>query len=79
MRGMGMRSIYGLLAGFGVLGILMIIGIWVASIVGWIMNICKLCGCSFEHFNAEVVVRGIGVFMAPLGAIMGYVPHSWFN
>ena len=48
--------------------------IWIAlaivSIVGWGLNIIKLFGA--DTISGEVVVRVIGVFAAPLGAILGY-------
>ena len=53
---------------------LWVVLIWIAlpivSIVGWGLNIIKLLGA--DTLNGEVVVRVIGVFAAPLGAILGY-------
>jgi hypothetical protein len=46
------------------------IGLLVLSIVGWGLNIIKLFGA--DTISGEVVVRVIGVFAAPLGAILGY-------
>ena len=46
------------------------IGLLVLSIVGWGLNIIKLLGA--DTLNGEVVVRTIGVFAAPFGAILGY-------
>lgn len=42
----------------------------IAFATGWIMNIVELCQAT--GFTVMVVVRIIGVFMAPLGAILGY-------
>ncbi len=39
---------------------------------GWIANIVKLCGSSFDHFDGMLIARGIGIFVAPLGAVLGY-------
>ena len=50
--------------------VLIWIGLLVLSIVGWGLNIIKLLGA--DTLNGEVVVRTIGVFVAPLGAILGY-------
>jgi len=55
---------------FGFVGALVI-----AGIVGWIMNIVKLIGLagqSFEQAAVELIIRAIGIFLAPLGAIAGF-------
>jgi hypothetical protein len=48
--------------------------IWIAfvlaAVVGWVMNIVAIAGA--ESITGMVVVRLIGVFMAPLGAVLGY-------
>ena len=50
--------------------VLIWIGLFVLSIVGWGLNIIKLLGA--DTLNGEFVVRVIGVFAAPFGAILGY-------
>lgn len=40
---------------------------------GWIANVVKLFNADFGHVTGELVLRGIGVIAAPLGAIMGYL------
>lgn len=40
---------------------------------GWIANIVKLAGSSTDPLTGMVVLRAIGVFMAPLGAILGFI------
>jgi hypothetical protein len=71
---LGGRKMGKFIAGFGLMGCL----VWIAFLIGWIINICKFCGCDFSHFNPELVVRGVGIIMVPLGGVMGFVPHSWF-
>jgi len=44
-----------------------------AACAGWIMNIVAIFNGSFEPVTGEMVVRIIGVFLAPIGAIMGWV------
>ena len=39
---------------------------------GWVMNIVTLFGADFSIITGVLVLRVIGVFMAPLGAILGY-------
>ena len=40
---------------------------------GWIVNIFKIVGADFGNVDGELVIRVIGVVVAPIGAIMGYV------
>ena len=53
---------------------LLVVFIWVLGIVGWIWNIVKIV----HYFSptaiigAEIVLRCIGIFFPPLGAILGY-------
>lgn len=52
-------------------GFLAGLAIGLAIIYGWFLNIAALM--SDQVFSTgELVVRGIGVILAPLGAIMGY-------
>lgn len=45
-----------------------------AGVVGWIWNILKLVGVeSFTGNEVEVIIRAIGLFAAPIGAVMGYL------
>jgi hypothetical protein len=51
--------------------------VWLLVVVfgtfGWISNIVKLTQADFEAPYAEEVLRSVGVVVAPLGAVMGYV------
>ena len=52
---------------------LAIIGLWIAGIVGWVMNIITLYHMSFATINGELVLRLVGIFVAPIGSIMGFL------
>ena len=41
-------------------------------VVGWIMNIVKIVDSGFDVITGMFVARCIGVFVAPLGAVLGY-------
>lgn len=57
-----------------VVGSMIFVGaVVLASIGGWIANIVKLAGTGFEPFTWLAVIRAIGIFVAPLGAVLGYV------
>lgn len=47
------------------------IALWILGIVGWVMNIVVLYGASFDPLTGPVILRIVGVFVAPLGAILG--------
>ena len=58
----------------GIVGSLAFITVFLAAVIGWVMNIISLV--SFEGTLATAgileVFRVIGIFMAPLGAVLGY-------
>ena len=51
--------------------------VWLALIIaggyGWIMNIVKIVNTGFDVFTGMLIARCIGVFIAPLGAVLGYL------
>ena len=51
-----------------VVGIVMI-----AGFVGWVQNIFGLVGADFEKPYKAEAIRTIGVFIPPVGAVVGYV------
>ena len=40
---------------------------------GWIANVVKIVGTGFADFNGMLIARCIGVFLAPLGAVLGFL------
>ena len=50
-----------------------VVAIWLACIVGWVLNIVTIVGTPQFEFTGLLVARVIGVFVAPLGAILGYI------
>lgn len=58
-----------LVEGFGLVWLVVIL----AGIGGWIANIVKLVGMDFASVTGLMVVRAIGIFLAPLGAVMGFL------
>lgn len=44
-----------------------------AAIGGWIWNIVKLIAMTFDPITGLLVVRIIGIFVPPVGAIVGYL------
>lgn len=46
-----------------------------AGALGWVLNIVKILGMDFDPNNISMmlVLRLIGVIVAPLGAVLGYI------
>ena len=47
--------------------VLVILAFW-----GWIQNMVMVWNGSFTPLTGEMVLRVIGIFVGPLGAILGY-------
>jgi hypothetical protein len=46
--------------------------IMLIACVGWILNIVSIFNSSFDSLTGILVLRVIGVFLAPIGAILGF-------
>ena len=45
----------------------------VFAVFGWGLNIYKFATSNFEPSYKNEVIRGIGIFIPPVGAITGYI------
>lgn len=52
--------------------ILVLLGIVGVGLVGWVKNVVMLFHSSFDPLTGVVVLRAIGVIVAPLGAVLGF-------
>ncbi len=43
-----------------------------AGVGGWVANIVKLIGMDFEPITTLLVCRVAGIFVPPLGAVLGF-------
>lgn len=43
------------------------------ALAGWIANLFKIFGTSFEPLTAIAVMRVVGIFVAPLGSVLGFI------
>lgn len=60
------NAIAAVVGGFGLIWLVVVVGV----IIGWIMNIFDVIGVS-TPLNAEDALHIVGIFIVPLGAIMG--------
>lgn len=44
----------------------------VVTLIGWVMNIKALIGIIDGPVTGMLILRAIGIFVAPLGVILGY-------
>lgn len=58
---------------WSLVGVMMFIALIFLTAVGWVWNIVKLVDTDFALNAGMFVVRVIGIFFAPLGAILGYL------
>jgi len=47
--------------------------VWIAALIGWFMNIYKLVGMFGGEITTWFIARCVGIFFAPLGAVIGYL------
>jgi hypothetical protein len=43
---------------------------------GWVMNILYLIQCDFEPSWKAEILRAIGIFIVPMGSVLGYFPEA---
>jgi hypothetical protein len=51
---------------------LLMVTVWILGGLGWILNLVKIFDRETLVVTGELVVRVIGVFIAPVGAVFGY-------
>lgn len=45
----------------------------IGMLVGFVRNIVRLCYCDFEAPYKAEIIRGIGIFIPPVGGIVGWI------
>ena len=58
---------------FEIFGIIIIVLLVFFGGYGWVENIIKLYHSTFTPLTGQIVLRAIGTFLPPVGAIMGYM------
>lgn len=56
----------------------LIIGLFFAVVVvgggiGWVWNIVKLVGMSLDPLTGMLIVRAVGIFVFPVGMVVGWL------
>ena len=55
------------------LGLLMYLAFIVAIIGGWVMNLVEIVNYDFASITGMIILRIAGIFIAPLGAVLGWI------
>lgn len=58
-----------------VVGATVVVGLWLAAIIGWVANLLYAIGHlrNLETITTEGWVSVLGVALAPLGTVMGWI------
>jgi integral membrane sensor domain MASE1 len=65
----------GATAFFGIFGLITVVALLIAAVMGWVLNVIKIVeSASAENLEISTlfIVRCVGVIAAPLGAIVGW-------
>lgn len=57
----------------GLIAWLLYLAIIIALVYGWVMNIVAIAGSNFSDLTGILILRIVGIFVAPLGTVMGYI------
>jgi hypothetical protein len=55
------------------LGLLMYLAFVVVIIGGWILNLVEIVNYDFAAITGMIILRIAGIFIAPLGAVLGWI------
>lgn len=57
----------------GFLAVFAYFALIIAIAYGWIANIVTIAHSNFSEITGMLVLRVVGIFVAPLGVVLGYV------
>lgn len=52
---------------------LLLITVFILGFAGWAMNIMTIAGSSFNDLTGLLILRVVGIFIAPMGAVLGWI------
>lgn len=56
---------------FAIVLVALFVMLWIAAIIGWILNIIAIALSSADTLTTLIVLRIIGIFVVPLGSVLG--------
>lgn len=52
---------------------LFVVLLWIAGFGGWVANIVQIVGMIYDPLSTMLVLKIVGIFVVPLGSILGIV------
>lgn len=69
-----MRKLHNFFVSLGIVGYITYFAIIIALLIGWFLNIGTLIGMRHtDDFTLEILLRIVGIFIGPLGGVMGWL------
>ena len=69
-----MRRLHNFFISLGLVGYVTYFLLCIVLLIGWLLNIGKLVGLRHsDEITVEIIIRIIGIFVGPLGSIMGWL------
>ena len=53
--------------------LILVVITFVVAFIGWLANIITIFGMSFDPLTAMAVMRVVGIFIPPLGSVLGFL------
>lgn len=57
----------------GIVAGLLWLALVLAIVYGWVANIITIAHSNFSELTGILILRCVGIFVAPLGVVMGYI------
>ena len=54
-------------------GVLLYLALLIFLIGGWVMNLVEIVNYDFAAITGMIILRIAGIFIAPLGAVLGWI------
>ena len=55
------------------MGVFLYLSLLILLLGGWVMNIVEIVNYDFASITGMIILRIAGIFIAPLGAVLGWV------
>lgn len=60
-------------ADYGLGYYLTLLAIWFLIFIGWVLNVIEIWHTVDNPITAKFVLRVVGIFIAPIGAVLGFL------
>lgn len=55
------------------IGVMLYLSLLILLLGGWVMNLIEIVNYDFASITGMIILRIAGIFIAPLGAVLGWV------